>query len=70
MLRPGRIGEGVGVDFQDLMKKCPKFAVAYAAVLLRRQRKHWGPINNKKAEVRADALALFRTVKSIVDNGA
>ena len=55
-------GEGPGVEFQVLTKSCPKFAVLYAALLLRHQRKHWGPINRKEAEVTADTAALLSAV--------
>lgn len=60
-------GEGAGRDFQELTKRCPKFAVFYAGVLLRRRRKHWGPINRKEAEVRPEAATMFRDVKAVVD---
>lgn len=57
-------GEGPGVEFQALTKSCPKFAVLYAALLLRHQRKHWGPINRKEAEVTADTAALLSAVRA------
>lgn len=59
-------GEGPGVDFQALTKSCPKFAVLYAAVLLRHRRKHWGPINRKEAEVTADSAALLMAVRAVL----
>jgi hypothetical protein len=60
-------GEGPGREFQELTKTCPAFAVAYAGVLLRRLRTHWGPIARKEVEVLPDAAALFLKVKTIVD---
>lgn len=57
-------GEGPGVEFQALTKSCPKFAVLYAALLLRHQRRHWGPINRKEAEVTADTAALLSAVRA------
>lgn len=59
-------GEGPGLEFQALTKSCPKFAVFYAALLLRHQRKHWGPINRKEAEVTADSAALLSAVRAIL----
>lgn len=58
-------GDGAGREFQSLNKRCPLFAVSYDAVLLRHQRKHWGPINRKEAEVRPDALVMFRAIASL-----
>ena len=55
-------GDGPGDDFQALTKSCPKFAVLYAALLLRHQRKHWGPIDRREAEVTADGAALLMAV--------
>lgn len=60
-------GAGPGHDFQALMKQNPLLAVQYAALLLRKARKHWGPINRQEAEVHVDAVALFRDVGSAVD---
>lgn len=57
-------GEGPGVAFQALTKSCPKFAVLYAALLLRHQRSHWGPINRKEAEVTADSTALLAAIRA------
>jgi hypothetical protein len=60
-------GTGAGRDFQELTKQCPAFAVQYAALLLRTLRKHWGPINTRKAEALPAAAKLFRDVKALVD---
>lgn len=57
-------GDGPGHDFQALIKQNPKLAALYAGILLRRRRKHWGPINRKTAEVRAEAIELFREVSA------
>lgn len=59
-------GEGPGRDFQELMKANPLLAVLYAGVLLRRARKHWGPIKRKEAEVTAEAAQLLRDVAAAV----
>jgi hypothetical protein len=60
-------GSGDGVEFQRLSKACPAFAAEFAAVGLRRIRRHWGPINTKKTEVLRDCDTLLRGVQDIVD---
>lgn len=60
-------GSGDGAEFQRLTKACPAFAVVFAAVGLRNIRKHWGPINLKKAEVRGECDDLFTQVQNLVD---
>lgn len=61
-------GTGDGRDFQELTKACPAFAVEYAALLLRKRRRHWGPINNKTAELRQDCDELFKAVCAHIDS--
>ncbi len=60
-------GSGPGADFQKLAKECPAFAVEYAAVLVRSRRRHFGPLNTKKAELRADAGVLFQQVQGYLE---
>jgi hypothetical protein len=60
-------GEGAGAAFQQLCKSCPAFAVETAAIGLRVSRSHWGPINNRAAEIRPDADMLLQQVQSIID---
>jgi hypothetical protein len=59
-------GTGTGAKFQEAMKKCPLFAALYTAQFLRGHRKHWGPINRKQAEARADAVKLLNSVRAKV----
>lgn len=59
-------GSGAGAKFQETMKNCPLFAVLYTAQFLRGHRQHWGPINHKHAEVRADAVKLFTDILKIL----
>ncbi|MEO8317075.1 MAG: hypothetical protein ABJA75_25170 [Bradyrhizobium sp.] len=61
-------GTGDGAEFQRLTKACPAFAAEFAGVTLRHLRKHWGPINTKKAEVIRDCDTLFRDVQALVDS--
>lgn len=63
-------GTGPGADFQKLAKECPAFAVEYAAVLVRNRRKHFGPLNTKKAELMPAAAALFDQVQAYVEANA
>lgn len=60
-------GQGAGAEFQDLSKKCPAFAVELAALGVRSNRRHWGPLNRKEAEVRAACNDLLLEIQSIVD---
>jgi len=60
-------GTGDGTEFQRLSKACPAFAAEFAAVALRNSRKHWGPINTKKAEILRDCDTMLRDVQSLVD---
>ena len=45
-------GSGTGYDFQRLSKFNPAFACETAALGLRSQRSHWGPINRKEVELK------------------
>jgi hypothetical protein len=60
-------GTGPGANFQRLSKTCPAFAAEFAAVGLRTIRTHWGPINRKEAEVRADCDAMLMEVQKLMD---
>jgi hypothetical protein len=60
-------GTGDGKEFQRLSKACPAFAAEFASVLLRNVRKHWGPINTKKAELLRDCDTMLRAVQNVVD---
>ena len=60
-------GSGPGREFQSLTKQNPKFALLYAGILLRRARKHWGPINRKEVEVTRDGLELFDDVMRAIE---
>lgn len=60
-------GSGAGAEFQNLSKKCPAFAVEFAAIALRSNRRHWGPITRMEAEVHPECDALLRKVQDEVD---
>jgi hypothetical protein len=61
-------GTGDGAEFQRLTKDCPAFAVEFAAVALRNIRTHWGPINQRTAEVRSECDGMLMEVQNAVDN--
>jgi peptidoglycan hydrolase-like protein with peptidoglycan-binding domain len=63
-------GSGDGQAFQALCKAKPAFACMAAAVGLRVLYDHWGPIINKAAEIRPEAIALMQQVQQIVDSAA
>jgi hypothetical protein len=63
-------GTGPGVEFQKLSKECPAFAAEFAAVGLRFKRGHWGPINNRAAQLRPECDVMLRAVQSAVDTTA
>lgn len=60
-------GTGDGREFQRLSKASPAFAAEFTAVALRNLRRHWGPINAQKAEVRPAADEMFKQVQAAVD---
>jgi hypothetical protein len=59
-------GSGDGRDYQELAKSCPAFAVESTAIGLRNRRQHWGPINQRTAELRSDADRMFLEVQNVV----
>lgn len=61
-------GTGDGQEFQRLSKACPAFAVEFTAVALRNRRKHWGPINQRAAEIRTESDAMLQEVQKAVDD--
>jgi hypothetical protein len=60
-------GAGTGAAYQQLCKTCPAFAAEFAGVGVRVLRRHWGTINSKAVEIRADADTMLRAVQSAVD---
>lgn len=59
-------GSGDGLEFQELCKGSPDFAVQCAAIGLRTLYRHWGPIIRKEVEIRPEANALFLEVQRLV----
>jgi hypothetical protein len=63
------LGNGTGAAFQRMMKTCPAFATEYAVVLLRVNRKHFGPINRHEAELRSECESMLEAIERMVDSG-
>ena len=58
-------GAGDGVRYQFLSRYCPLFHIAVTGVGMRYGRKHWGPINERKAELRPETETLLLEVEGI-----
>jgi D-alanyl-D-alanine carboxypeptidase len=56
-----------GFAFQKLSKECPAMTVEIAALGLREEAGHWGPIINHAAEVRSASKELLVAVERIID---
>lgn len=59
-------GDGDGAEFQRLSKEMPEFATSYAAIMIRVNRSHYGPLNRKEAEVYAPCADLLANVEKLV----
>ncbi len=59
------VGTGQGAAFQKFNKECPSYAAEYSAVLLRVNRRHWGPINTRKAEFLTQCQSLLAQVETV-----
>ena len=56
-----------GRAFQELSKRCPAMTVEIAALGLRLEVGHWGPIKRHEAEVRSASKELLLAVEQIID---
>jgi hypothetical protein len=62
-------GEGPGVAWQELTKKCPAFATEYAAVIVRQsggKNGEFGPIRRLQSELAPSCDAMLRDVEQLV----
>jgi len=57
-----------GSEFSGPLKEMPAFAAEFAAVALRNERGHWGPIIHRAAEVRPEADEMFRDVEAQIES--
>lgn len=60
-------GAGPGRDFQELSKTCPAFAAEFAALAIRHEVSHWGPLKKMRCEIRPECDVLFRDVQNVID---
>jgi uncharacterized protein (TIGR02594 family) len=60
-------GSGPGAMYQWLAKQCPAFATLVTAIGMRKARKHWGPIERREVEIRAEVDDMLIDVQSLVE---
>lgn len=61
-------GTGEGLPWQKLMKQCPAASVQWAAILIRSNYRHFGPIIRKDVEYNISCRAMLSKVESVVKN--
>jgi hypothetical protein len=65
------VGSGPGLEFQRISKRCPAFAVEFAALGLRSIRSHWSAFTNLEAggvEISPECDQMFRRVQKLIDD--
>jgi uncharacterized protein (TIGR02594 family) len=60
-------GSGRGAEFQKLCKEMPAFSAESCGLTLRNLCNHYGPINRKETELRAEADEMFQAVQEYMD---
>jgi hypothetical protein len=60
-------GSGNGAEFQYMCKHQPAFACETCAIVLRKLRQHYGPINREEVELKNDADVMLKAVQDYVD---
>ena len=61
-------GKGPGVAWQVLMKKCPAASVQWAAILIRSNMNHFGPIKRKELEFKKECKVMLEKVGKLAKN--
>jgi N-acetylmuramoyl-L-alanine amidase len=61
-------GSGKGAQFQEMCKIQPAFACETCAIVLRKLRQHYGPINREEAELKTDADKMLKAVQDYIDD--
>lgn len=61
-------GSGAGLEFQDLCKNAPAFAVETHALTLRNLCNHYGPIIRHEVELVTEADEMLKAVQAYIDN--
>lgn len=59
-------GSGEGAAWQKLMKRCPAASVQWAAILIRSQYRHFGPIIRKEVEVLPQCRSMLQNVEKAI----
>jgi Bacterial SH3 domain/N-acetylmuramoyl-L-alanine amidase len=59
--------ESEGYIHQEMSKHLPAYAAEVCAITLRHNRSHYGPVNRREVEIRADADTMFKAVQDYVD---
>ena len=60
-------GSGAGLEYQEMAKRMPPFAVETTAIGLRNLRQHWGPINRKEVTLSTAAESMLRAVQEYIE---
>lgn len=58
-------GSGPGADYQRFTRDCPAFATEYVMVMLRINRRHFGPINRHEAEYFQACNDMLKQVEAV-----
>ena len=66
----GNFGSGDGAKHQFLSKFAPAYHAYVTALGLRYLRQHWGPINRREVELRADADEMLQAVQDYLSENA
>ena len=64
------LGTGEGAAFQAFNLSCPAFATEFAMISLRVNRRHFGPINRKEAQVLPACSDLVQDVEALILTGS
>jgi len=60
-------GSGDGYYHQKMSKEQPAYAAEVCCITLRNRSDHYGPINRKEAELKEEAVEMFKAVREYVD---
>lgn len=64
----GGFGTGAGAKYQFLSKFAPAFHALVSGVGMRNLRQHWGPLNRREAELKAEADQMLQAVQALVED--
>jgi hypothetical protein len=58
-------GTGEGARWQELMKRCPAASAQWAAILMRSQLRHFGPIKRREVEFKTQCRDMLSEVEKV-----